>query len=166
MQGENNPSYKHGLAKRGARSNIYRRWQHMVQRCHNPNDADYPEYGARGITVCEEWRNDFLTFLEDMGVPAKNMSLERNDNHGHYNKANCRWASPREQANNRRSTKMLTIQGKTLALSYWCELAGIGQKTVLYRLKQGMEHEAAVFTAPSNGNKFNLTSKVRNHEQS
>jgi hypothetical protein len=118
----------------------------MIQRCHNPNDKDYFKYGARGIYVCDEWRYNFLAFLEDMGAPKGNMTIGRRDNNGPYNKENCRWETLREQANNRRSTRYLTINGITLPLSDWCAQAGIGPKTVLYRLKQGMSHEEAIFT--------------------
>lgn len=157
MKGANNPSFKHGCSTRAGRTNIYRRWGHMIQRCHNPNDADYPMYGGQGIVVCAEWRESFVQFLADMGMPSPKMSLERKDNKGPYNKENCVWATPRTQANNRSSTKMLTIKGTTLALSYWCDIAGIGSKAVLYRLKIGMSHEDAVFKPVSHSNKFNKT---------
>ena len=143
-----NPMYKHGHACHGDRPNIYRRWQHMIQRCYNPNDCDYPRYGGRGVTVCDEWRGSFMTFLADMGTPAgKDWTLDRIDNTQGYSAANCRWATPKQQANNRSSTKLLTIRGVTRPLSEWCALVGIGSKTVLYRLKhRGMTHEEAVYT--------------------
>ena len=140
------PRYsKHGFApKNEKRSNIYRRWQHMVQRCINPNDRDYARYGAKGVQVCERWR-DFANFLEDMGTPPSDVhSIDRVDVTGNYEPSNCRWATPREQANNRRTTRYLTIRGETKPLSMWCEQYGIGSKTVLHRLKRGMSHEEAI----------------------
>ena len=146
---------KHGYAHKGKpRPNIYRRWQHMIQRCHNPNDRDYARYGAKGIQVCEQWRfgadnlSGFECFLRDMGEPSdKALSIDRTDVHGHYEPTNCRWATAKEQANNRTSTKYLTIDGETLPLSTWCERYNIGSKTVLFRLKHmGMTHKEAVTT--------------------
>lgn len=147
LPGEANPSFRHGYAFRGKRPNIYRRWQHMIQRCHNPNDRDYPRYGGRGITVCERWM-DFENFLADMGEPPTSKhSLDRIDNTKGYEPNNVRWATAKQQQNNRTNTKLLTIKGATKPLSEWCELVGIGSKTVLYRLKhRGMSHEDAVYT--------------------
>lgn len=155
MPGNTNPSYKHGFAARGKRSNLYRRWQHMIQRCHNENDTDFYKYGARGIYVCDEWRKDYFVFATDMGPPpGRGYTIGRVDNDGPYSKANCRWETAAQQQNNRRNTVFLTIKGQTMALSAWCELAGIGSKTVLYRLKQGMSHEEAVFK-PTNRKRAN-----------
>ena len=143
---------RHGYAKRKeVRSNIYRRWQHMIQRCHNPNDRDYPRYGAKGVEVCARWRvgedglSGFECFLFDMGVaPSKDMSLDRIDVHGAYAPSNVRWATAKQQANNRSNTKMLTMQGETKSLSAWCEQFGIGPKLVLYRLKSGLSIEQSI----------------------
>ena len=71
----------------------YKIYHHMVQRCHNPNKDIYPEYGGRGITVCDRWLESFENFLEDMGEPPKGYSLDRKDNNFGYSKDNCRWAS-------------------------------------------------------------------------
>lgn len=141
--------FKHGYAYQDRpRPNIYRRWQHMIQRCHNPNDRDYPKYGGRGISVCDRWRNSFPDFLEDMGLPPSDKhTLDRIDNNGNYEPDNVRWATPSQQINNRRNTRYLTIKGITRPLSEWCKLAGIGSKAVLYRLKhRGMSDEDAVYT--------------------
>ena len=148
------PAFRHGQSPRGNQTNFYRRWQHMIQRCHNPNDRDYPRYGARGIQVCERWRNadathtGFEHFLEDMGMPPdKSYSIDRIDVDGDYTPTNCRWATPKEQANNRRTTRIITVGGVTKPLSAWCLEYGIGSKTVLYRMKhRGMTPEQAITT--------------------
>lgn len=142
-----NPAFKHGEAQRHSkRRNIYRRWQHIIQRCYNPNDRDYPRYGGLGVGVCDRWRNSFIDFVSDVGEPAnKYWSLDRIDPDGHYSPGNCRWATAKQQANNRRNTVKLTIRGITRPLSDWCRLVGIGSKTVLYRLKKGMPHEDAIY---------------------
>lgn len=81
---------------------LYRAWCDMKQRCYNPKNWAYKYYGGRGIKVCEEWKNSFLTFAKDMGEHPEGMSLDRIDNDGDYCKSNCRWATKKEQMNNKR----------------------------------------------------------------
>jgi Helix-turn-helix domain len=85
-------------------SGAYQSWSAMRTRCLNPNGAGYPNYGGRGITVCERW-NSFQNFLEDMGPRPRGQSLDRIDVNGTYTKENCRWATSTEQMLNRRTSR-------------------------------------------------------------
>lgn len=101
---------------------LYSTWQGMKQRCLNPNAKTYKHYGGRGITICEKWVNSFEAFCEDVGPrPSLDYSIDRKDVNGHYEPANCRWATEVEQANNRTNSR--TSKGLETKKSYAVYLA-------------------------------------------
>lgn len=98
-------STTHGHAPRRNQTSTYRCWAAMMRRCSNPHTKDYPEYGGRGIAVCDHWRQ-FEQFLSDMGERPDGLSIDRfPNNDGNYEPGNCRWATPTEQARNRRKAR-------------------------------------------------------------
>jgi hypothetical protein len=94
-------------------------------------------YSKRGIDMCARWTKDFTAFLEDMGQCPEGHSLDRIDNSRGYSKDNCRWATPREQANNRRSNRLITFNGQTQTMAEWCRQYGIYKDLFKSRLKRG-----------------------------
>ena len=144
--GCNNPMYatEHGMAT----TPTYRAWINMRRRCLKPTNHAYADYGGRGIAVCERWVNSFPNFLEDMGPrPSEKHSLDRTDNDKGYEKANCRWATMKEQLNNTRANRIVEIDGRKQTLSLWCDEIGISRSRVQDRMKWGWTVERAL-TAP------------------
>ena len=115
---------------------VFKIWVHMRERCTSATAADYPRYGGRGIKVCARWQV-FETFLADMGVPPVGHSIERIDNDGDYAPGNCRWATTREQAQNRHSSRVLEHAGRRLTVSQWADVLGVSYRVLLARLRKG-----------------------------
>ena len=131
----------HGHSK----TRTYRIWCGMKTRCTNPNTEAFKDYGARGIFVCPAWLDDFTRFYADMGEAPASATLERQDNSRGYEPSNCRWATRTEQGRNKRTNRLLTINGESLPLSVWAQRSGIAIGTIHRRLKQGWPEPDAVF---------------------
>lgn len=123
-------------------------WTDIQSRCHNPNATSFPDYGGRGIVVCERWRQSFESFLSDMGArPSGRHSIERSNVNGNYEPGNCRWATAKEQGRNKRNNRLITIDGRTQTMSAWAEECGLNDSTILLRIKAG--RSGAALIAPS-----------------
>lgn len=125
-------SLKHGHGIGFKKSRTATAWRNAKTRCFNRKNEKYSDYGGRGITMCEEWSNDFRTFLRDMGECPDGLTLERDDVNGNYEPGNCRWATPKEQVNNRRKT--LRVEGHPLV--DFAAKTGIAYKRIHYRMKR------------------------------
>ena len=128
----------------------------MLDRCYTPTCANYHNYGGRGITVCDRWREGgFKVFISDMGPrPTPQHSIDRVDNNKGYSPENCRWATKKEQARNMRTNRLLTHNGVTATVAEWAEKLGVTITCITDRLdKLGMTVEEAV-TTPKRKNKY------------
>jgi hypothetical protein len=136
---------KHGHTKHGAKPTPeYKSWADMIQRCTNPRQCVYNYYGARGITVCERWK-DFSNFFADMGKRPKSKSLERVDNNKGYEPGNCCWATHKEQMQNTRRTRYVVVAGKPLSARVAAKALGISVHRIYWRVwKYGCTHQEAV----------------------
>ena len=132
------------LAKRRAERNI---WQGMLNRCALPCPSNVACYGARGISVCDRWRESFANFLSDMGRrPTLKHSIDRIDVSGNYEPSNCRWATPKEQGRNKRNNHMIAHNGETKCVAEWAEILGVKARTIRDRLARGWSADAALTT--------------------
>jgi len=134
----------HGMSK----TRQYTIWSHVIDRCTNANSDYYKNYGGRGITVCEKWRK-FEGFWEDMqNGYADDLTIERDNNDGNYEKGNCRWATKSEQNRNTRRSVKLSFRGNVKNLSEWSREVGISSMTIRHRLMNGWSIERS-FTEPT-----------------
>jgi hypothetical protein len=132
----------HGLSH----NKIYDTYVNMKGRCLNPDHQSYPDYGGRGITICEKWMT-FEGFYEDMKIGySDDLSLDRIDNSKGYYKENCRWATKEQQQNNTRWNRYLTYNGTTQSVSQWAHQLGVGVSTLATRLRRGWTIERALTT--------------------
>jgi len=124
-------------------------WKKILSRCYNKRDPKYKDYGGRGISVCDRWRESFESFFSDMGyAPSQLHSIDRVKNEGNYEPTNCRWATEVEQANNKRNNLHLEYRGTTKTLAQWCDTLKLVYSKVQLRLARGWTVDLA-FEAPN-----------------
>ena len=117
-------------------------WLSMIQRCSNPATKQYAYYGVRGIKVCKRWQASFESFLADVGLrPSPELTLERINNDGNYEPGNVKWATRKEQANNRRSNRRILYKDKLQTMREWAREIGITDAGLFRRLKAGWSIE-------------------------
>jgi hypothetical protein len=134
---------RHGWSK----TPEYRVWRDMRSRCEIPSHPSFPDYGGRGIGICDRWRESFEAFLTDMGArPLGRFSIDRRDNNGNYNPSNCYWATAEEQSSNTRQNVFVEIEGERLTLSQASRKFDISLGALKYRLNAGWETSAALRT--------------------
>lgn len=131
----------HGHTRNG-QSRTYKSWAQMWQRCNNPNDKAWPNYGGRGIRVHLPWKS-FVVFLSDMGECPPEHEIDRVNNDGDYHPSNCRWGTEAQQSRNKRSTRVFVVGGITACLTDHCKRLGFVRETVRSRLERGWPVERA-----------------------
>jgi len=149
---------KHGDARDSGRVRLYEIWNAMKGRCTRVNTVGYKDYGGRGITVCQEWIDSYISFREwalNNGY-ADNLTIDRIDVNGNYEPSNCRWATAKQQCRNTRRNFNITYNGITKTLEDWGAEYGIKPNTLRYRIKKHKWSIEKALTTPIN-------EKCRNH---
>jgi hypothetical protein len=140
----------------------YRTYFGMKARCYNENTENYPRYGGRGITVCNRWLESFENFFEDMGKkPSLNHSLDRINNDGNYEPGNCRWATKKEQSQNRANNRVLIYGDIKMTFTEWCVELNIKSSTLFNQLKRLSFKE--IYEKIKNGKRNSYNPVLRQH---
>jgi len=128
-------NFKHGYAHK---ERLYGIWRGMYTRCYNKNFKFYNYYGGRGISICDEWLNNYLVFRKWAYINGyeENLTIDRKDNDGNYEPNNCKWVSGKNQANNKSNNHCVTFHGKTKTLSQWAEETKISSRVIESRLNR------------------------------
>ena len=150
---------KHGMEG----SVEYKAWAEAKQRCHNPSNEKFKWYGARGISVCDEWRNDFVAFYKHIGPRPAGFELDRINNDAGYEPGNVRWASKTENVRNRRNTVKVLYKGSLVTLEEYAKAEGVSYSTAWSRAKYypHMISGVAPRTGARNGNTKLTDEQVR-----
>jgi hypothetical protein len=120
----------------GSNTRLFRIWQHILKRCLSSNVKNYANYGGRGITVCDDWKDSFQTFREwsYQNGYREDLSIDRIDVNGNYEPSNCRWTNAKVQANNKRNNRLIEYNGVVKTISEWADELGLKQATIKARL--------------------------------
>ena len=137
---------------RRVRTRLYEVWASMRKRCLVPSCPDFPRYGGRGITICDEWLQDYGAFRSwavSQGGYRKGLTLDRKDSNGNYEPSNCRFVTKADQQLNIRRAIKLTARGETRSLAEWARVSGVAPDLIRTRYYNGWPHERAIFEQPS-----------------
>lgn len=132
---------------------LYSIWLGIKKRCYCKSNKDYQYYGARGISACDEWLNDFQAFYKwamENGY-RDDLTIDRIDNDGNYEPSNCRWVDMKTQNNNQRKNVYLTYDNKTMTISEWSEYLNVPYSTINWRKHQGYDDTECLFGKVNNG---------------
>ena len=127
----------------GGKTKEYHTWRGIIGRCEDVNHKNYDLYGGRGIRVCKRWKN-YANFLSDMGRKKPGYTIERIDSNGDYKPSNCKWATMKQQNNNKRNNHILEHNGKKMTISQWSDEIGVKQITLLMRIRRGWSAGEAI----------------------
>lgn len=146
---------------------LYEIWRGMKRRCNDGNRKEYQIYGGRGIKVCKEWETSFNAFRNWALNNGYNdtLTIERNDVNGNYEPSNCRWATKKEQANNRRDNKFLTHNGKTLTVAQWAKELNIHENTLRNRIQKGWSEEKIFSNAVQSAHNITFNGETKSLRQ-
>jgi hypothetical protein len=137
-------------------------WSAITQRCTNPKNPGFRNYGGRGISVCKRWRQ-FENFFVDMGVRPEGYSIDRTNNEGNYEPSNCKWVLNRLQHRNKRSNRMITLKGETRCISEWSEIIGVSPNGLSKRIKKGWSEDQIM--SPPDTSCYNKRKKSFTHQE-
>lgn len=144
---------KHGTEHGESKTRLYKIWSRMIWRCEKPQAKGFPDYGGRGVSVCEEWHSFkvFRNWAMENGY-SDSLSIDRIDNDGNYCPENCRWATPKEQANNRRSNHKVEYNGQSKNISEWADYFGIESGKFNAAIQRGRTIDEILEREQKNGN--------------
>jgi len=159
------------MVRKMKKERLYAVWQGMKRRCNNPSNNSFNDYGGRGISVCEEWENNYECFKTwalsngyDPTAKQWECTLDRIDNDGNYEPNNCRWVPLITQANNKRNNKFYTCNGETKTLSEWARNKGLSVQTLHSRINRyGYSIEEALSLKPLKERKRNNLGRYEKH---
>ncbi len=136
---------REGQAKRSNDLYLYKVWAAMKQRCLNPNNKRYHDYGGRGITISESWMeyDEFYAWAIEHGY-KRGLDIDRIDNNKGYSPDNCRFVTRKQNCRNKRDNRFITLMGQTRVLQEWCDIFGLDSKVVSHRISRGTSHEEAI----------------------
>lgn len=135
----------HGMSS----SREFQTWARMKGRCYNRRNPDYPDYGGRGIRVCDRWLESFEAFYADMGPRPAGHSIDRKNSNGNYEPDNCHWTTAVPQASNRRSNQTIAFRGETHTVQEWSRRTGLKAASIYWRLHRGWTPERTLTTVDS-----------------